>query len=174
MSMHTPLRTSAMPTRADHCPVDKSGNDIPKSRRPIISQQPYRHPGMQYRPNPRNVKGMPCDASGKRDWSTDLCLFCDHNLGTCESSILFSRRKWGIVDAHKILFPGCKALWCPCIVYGQNKARIEYLYEEGKVHPTRGGTFSGDCAIHACLTTFCLFGWAIQVCRSVTLSVNFF
>ena len=57
---------------------------------------------------------------------------------------------------------GCKALWCPCIVYGRNKARIEHLYEEERVHPKRGGTCSVDCVVHACLT-FCLFGWAIQV-----------
>ncbi|PPQ81569.1 hypothetical protein CVT25_013412 [Psilocybe cyanescens] len=88
----------------------------------------------------RNAKHMPVSADGTRDWSTDLCLFCDHNLGTC-----------------------CKALWCPCIIYGRNKARIEYLYAEEKVHPTKGGTCSDDCVVHACLTTFCLFGWAIQI-----------
>lgn len=58
---------------------------------------------------------------------------------------------------------GCKALWCPCIIYGRNKARIEHLYAEEQVHPAQGGTCSGDCAVHACLSTFCLFGWAIQI-----------
>ena len=58
---------------------------------------------------------------------------------------------------------GCAAFWCPCIIYARNKKRIENLYAEEKVHPNRGGTCSDDCAIHACMSTFCLFGWAIQV-----------
>ncbi|KAH9478046.1 Cell number regulator 11 [Psilocybe cubensis] len=127
---------------------DKEGGVYlgPARKMSTVSQQPQRHPGMRLGRRGkgggnRNAKCMPVAADGTRDWSTDLCLFCDHNLGTC-----------------------CKALWCPCIVYGRNKARIEYLYAEQTAHPTKGGpACSGDCAIHACLTTFCLFGWAIQI-----------
>ncbi|KAF4616654.1 hypothetical protein D9613_008342 [Agrocybe pediades] len=66
----------------------RENNRVPRAlppRRRRISQQPSRHPGMQHKVlNPRNVKGMSYDEKGKRDWSTDLCRFCDHNLGTCE------------------------------------------------------------------------------------------
>ncbi|KDR66606.1 hypothetical protein GALMADRAFT_1147761 [Galerina marginata CBS 339.88] len=140
----------------------------------VVAQQPRLHPGM---PTPstsraqtkrtgteiktgiktgnRNALGIPFSTDGKRDWSTDLCLYCEHDVGV-----------W------------CSALWCPCIVYGKNKARLERLAsplpspsprrENSKTHPnpdsdTGPSACSDDCAVHACLTVFCLFGWAIQV-----------
>lgn len=60
--------------------TDESGHN----RKTVISQQPQRHPGMRPGGGNRNAKHMPVSADGTRDWSTDLCLFCDHNLGTCE------------------------------------------------------------------------------------------
>ena len=54
-----------------------------------VSRQPGHHPPMspQRRIGNRNAKRMPYSSDGKRDWSSDLCMFCDHNLGTCEFSI---------------------------------------------------------------------------------------
>ena len=51
-----------------------------------ISRQPGHHPpmGPKRRIGNRNAKCMPYSSDGKRDWSSDLCMFCDHNLGTCE------------------------------------------------------------------------------------------
>ncbi|KIM38006.1 hypothetical protein M413DRAFT_76460 [Hebeloma cylindrosporum] len=118
---------------------DEKHQDIPQT---LVSRQPGLHPPMRPKRQigNRNAKRMSYSSDGKRDWSSDLCMFCDHNLGTC-----------------------CAALWCPCIIYGRNKSRIEYLYAEEKVHPKRGDTCSGDCAVHACMSAFCLFGWAIQI-----------
>ena len=52
-------------------------------QRARITQEPQAQRGMRVAVGNRNAKGMPYAADGTRDWSTDLCLFCDHNLGTC-------------------------------------------------------------------------------------------
>ncbi|KAF8891469.1 PLAC8 family-domain-containing protein [Gymnopilus junonius] len=91
----------------------------------------------------KNPKGLPFDSEGRREWSSDLCAFCDDNLGTC-----------------------CNALWCPCMVYAGNKARVEYLDEKDGVLPDEErGTCSGDCWIHGLLTVFtgCVGGWVLQI-----------
>ncbi|KAF5324338.1 hypothetical protein D9619_011318 [Psilocybe cf. subviscida] len=125
--------------------------------------------GMLHDPEKRNAdkknpKNVALNTDGTREWSSDLCMFCDHNLGTCLA-----------------------ALVCPCIVYAQNKARLEHLnltetplnawhpqiIGDGDSHsdtdrvPQRVNRLSRwatqDCAIHACLTAFCLSGWVMQV-----------
>jgi hypothetical protein len=106
---------------------------------------------------------MSYSPDGTRDWSSDLCMFCDHNLGTCEFSKVLADAEVLTYFCHFFCISGCAALWCPCIIYARNKKRIEHLYVEEKVHPKGGGTCSDDCAIHACMSTLCLFGWAIQV-----------
>lgn len=55
---------------------------------PIISREPRRQGNMRVLAGNRNPRGLPYDVDGTRDWSTDLCLFCDHNLGTCTSAYL--------------------------------------------------------------------------------------
>jgi hypothetical protein len=54
---------------------------------PIVSRQPRRERAMRVVAGNRNPRGLPHDAAGTRDWSTDLCLFCDHNIGTCTSAL---------------------------------------------------------------------------------------
>jgi len=89
----------------------------------------------------RNVMGKPYNGLGEREWSHGMFDCCENNPGTC-----------------------CLATWCPCIVYGQNKARAEYLSAHDTPNPAGGGSIcSGDCALHACLTTICAFGWALQI-----------
>jgi hypothetical protein len=49
-------------------------------------------------------------------------------------------------------------------VYGQNKARLDYLSSHGISDPEHGGSpCSGDCCLHGSLTSFCAFGWVLQV-----------
>lgn len=61
---------------------------------------------------------------------------------------------------------GCVACWCPCIVYGQNKTRVEHLETQGYPHPEGGDSCGGDCWLH-CLLTACVgFGWIVQVSPS--------
>lgn len=77
-----------------------------------------------------------------------------------------SLSRFASLDCFK--FPGCLASVCPCIVYAQNKARLEHLGVVGEPDATGGGSVcSGDCAMHACLTSFCLFGWALQASAAV-------
>ncbi|KIL64764.1 hypothetical protein M378DRAFT_186648 [Amanita muscaria Koide BX008] len=88
----------------------------------------------------RNVKNIPFNPSGKREWSHGLCD-CFADFGTC-----------------------CFAYLCPCMVYSQVKHRLEYLNTHGRPDPNHGGSgFDGDCFLHGCLT-FCLgAGWILQI-----------
>ncbi|PPQ86031.1 LOW QUALITY PROTEIN: hypothetical protein CVT26_012332 [Gymnopilus dilepis] len=65
----------------------------------------------------------------------------------------------------------CKALWCPCIIYASNKARLEHLAlhnaplpEEEREEIETGG-WNEDCVIHGVLSAVsgCLCGWVIQI-----------
>lgn len=60
-------------------------------QRSVVTRQPRGSRGMRVVVGNRNVKGLPYAENGTRDWSTDLCLFCDHNLGTCASPPFLSR-----------------------------------------------------------------------------------
>ncbi|KAF8885346.1 PLAC8 family-domain-containing protein [Infundibulicybe gibba] len=105
-----------------------------------VTKQPKAKADMVVKGN-RNCKNKPYGPLGTREWSTGLCDCMDENCGTC-----------------------CLAMWCPCIVYGQNKSRFEYLSSHDSPDPSGGGSCcSGDCGLHGCLTSFCAFGWALQI-----------
>lgn len=36
----------------------------------------------------------------------------------------------------------------PCVIYSQNKTRLEHLERQGYPHPTGGESFGGDCCIY--------------------------
>lgn len=58
---------------------------------------------------------------------------------------------------------GAIACCVPCIVYGQNKTRMEHLHRNGGTpHPSGGEMFGGDCMVHGLLTCIGL-GWVLQV-----------
>ena len=76
------------------------------------------------------------------------------------SFILLSRNRH---HAHSPPSTGCVAWWCPCIVYGQNKTRLEYLDKTGQAHPDGGESFGNDCLIHGLLTCCGGWGWILQV-----------
>ncbi|KAF9456953.1 PLAC8 family-domain-containing protein [Collybia nuda] len=87
----------------------------------------------------RNAKNMPVDAEG-REWSNGLCDCCG-DAGTC-----------------------VLAWCCPCVVYAQNKQRLEHLNSKGTPDPERGGGFcSGDCWVHGLITGCCGLGWILQL-----------
>ncbi|TFK59454.1 PLAC8-domain-containing protein [Pluteus cervinus] len=87
----------------------------------------------------RNVKNLPMN-NGHREWSHGLCDCCD--------------------DAET-----CIVSWfCPCIVYAQNKRRLEYLERNGVPDPEHGGdACSGDCCLHLTITGCCGLGWLLQI-----------
>jgi hypothetical protein len=63
-----------------------------------------------------------------------------------------------------LIILGCLACWCPCIVYGTNKHRYEFLTFYGTPDPRRGGgCCSCDCCFYACLIYFGCW-WVLQVC----------
>ncbi|KDQ60390.1 hypothetical protein JAAARDRAFT_125936 [Jaapia argillacea MUCL 33604] len=86
----------------------------------------------------RNVKNLPFDANGQREWSNGICG-CFGDVGTCLIS-------W----------------WCPCLVYSQNKSRVEYLEQNGRPHPDGGDMCGTDCCCYACLLYFGC-GWVLQM-----------
>ncbi|KAJ7587033.1 PLAC8 family-domain-containing protein [Mycena floridula] len=81
----------------------------------------------------RNPKNLPFGEDGTREWSSGL-FDCFDDAGTCFT-----------------------AWCCPCIVYGQNKQRLDHLAMKGYPDPEHGGCCTGDCMIHA-LASCCGFG----------------
>ncbi|CAG7847057.1 SubName: Full=Uncharacterized protein {ECO:0000313/EMBL:CCA68207.1} [Serendipita indica DSM 11827] len=110
-----------------------------KHQQPMYTQQPSATPGMtMVAGGNRNAENKPYDSKGEREWSNGLCG-CFGDCLTC-----------------------CVATWCPCIVYGQNKSRIEHLEAQGYPHPDGGDSCGGDCCLHAFLSCFG-FGWVLQI-----------
>ncbi|KAJ7282035.1 PLAC8-domain-containing protein [Mycena rebaudengoi] len=85
----------------------------------------------------RNAANKPINSNGKRDWSNGL-FDCFSSFGTC-----------------------CFACWCPCVVYGQNKQRMNHLRDYGSPDPDAGSFGNGACMAHCCLTFCTGFGGAI-------------
>lgn len=111
----------------------------------------------------RNALNKPFDSKGEREWSHGFCD-CFGDFGTCKfychSALI---QQWWTTH-----FPGCISWFFPCIIYSQNKTRLEALERTGQPHPSGGDSIGGDCCIHAGLT-FCGCGWVLQV-----LFFNFF
>ncbi|KAI0053145.1 PLAC8-domain-containing protein [Auriscalpium vulgare] len=96
--------------------------------------------GMQLLPGGnRNALNKKFNSKGERDWSHGLCS-CFEDCGTC-----------------------CLACWCPCVVYGKNKQRIDYLERRGTPRPDGGATFSADCTMHALAGCLGGWGWVLQI-----------
>ncbi|KAJ7465700.1 PLAC8-domain-containing protein, partial [Mycena latifolia] len=98
------------------------------------SQQPLATVGMKTSGN-LNAAGKPFDADGKREWSHGL-FGCS---GTC-----------------------CYAIFCPCVIHGQNTKRLRHLAEHGSPDPEGDGLSSGPCWSHCLLTSFLGAGFILQ------------
>jgi Cys-rich protein (TIGR01571 family) len=48
-----------------------------------------------------------------------------------------------------------KAVFCPCVVYANNAARLEHLDRHDAPHPSPGTIDFAQCCVHACATLFC-------------------
>ncbi|KAL1679631.1 PLAC8 family-domain-containing protein [Schizophyllum commune] len=89
----------------------------------------------------RNVKNLPIGPDGQRAWSHGMCSACFGDCGTF-----------------------CTAWWCPCIVFGRNKERYQYLSEQGIPDPEAGKGYNRDsCEKHGFHTIVTGFGWVYQV-----------
>jgi len=91
---HEPLGSQVAPTPRQsvvppHPWISETDEKREHLKQTTVSRQPGHHPPMspKRRIGNRNAKRMPYSSDGKRDWSSDLCMFCDHNLGTCEFSV---------------------------------------------------------------------------------------
>lgn len=110
---------------------------MPAVSKEHISSQPQATAPMAAGGN-RNVLNREVGVDGRRDWSYGL-FDCTSECGTC-----------------------CWAAWCPCVVYGKNKKRIQHLQSQGTPLPGGGERFNDDCCIHGCLT-IPGYAWILQI-----------
>jgi len=127
---------------------DKSGPQIPPAAdgdvqsgagKGVYVNQPTVRPDMiMAANNARNPANKPVDIDGKRKWTYNL-FGCFDAFGKC-----------------------CVALWCPCLIYSENKSRMRALHYSGQPHPTGGDLLSGDCCIYGLLACGCGSGWILD------------
>jgi Cys-rich protein (TIGR01571 family) len=68
------------------------------------------------------------------------------------------------VNQSETCFADCMSCCCPCMVYGQNRQRLDHLQDTDTVDPEHGGSGCGaDCCMHLALNVMCGFGWVLQV-----------
>ncbi|KIM42593.1 hypothetical protein M413DRAFT_444299 [Hebeloma cylindrosporum] len=87
----------------------------------------------------RNVKQLPYNNDGKRDWSFGL-LDC---LGDCNKC--------------------CLACCCPCLAHAQNRRRLDYLNTNGVPDPDRHRVTGQDSLLYALVEVACDMGWILQI-----------
>lgn len=75
----------------------------------------------------KNALNRAVGPDGHRDWSFGL-FDCFDECGVC-----------------------CCAVWCPCVVFGKNKQRLNHLQSRGTPLAGGGESGDGDCAIYGCL-----------------------
>ncbi|KIK42332.1 hypothetical protein CY34DRAFT_805076 [Suillus luteus UH-Slu-Lm8-n1] len=64
----------------------------------------------------------------------------------------------------------CMSCWCPCIIYGKNRQRLDHLQENDMPDPELGGSgCDADCCMHLALNMVCGFGWVLQLGQRATL-----
>ena len=115
----------------------------------------------------RNARNVPYEV--QRGWSHGLYNCCSGGMGTCTFVSVHFACRFTSLTPLPFHITGCAASWCPCVVYGKNKRRLEYLARHNDPDPEHGGCCSGDCWLHCGLVTLCGLGALLQV-RSFPLS----
>ncbi|KAG1829912.1 PLAC8 family-domain-containing protein [Suillus subalutaceus] len=68
----------------------------------------------------------------------------------------------------------CMSCWCPCMVYGKNRKRLDHLQENDTADPEHGGSgCDADCCMHLALDMLCGFGWVLQLGQRATLRARY-
>ncbi|KAI9450097.1 PLAC8 family-domain-containing protein [Lactarius psammicola] len=110
---------------------------MPTEPKEPISSQPQATAPMGAGGN-RNALNREVGVDGQRDWSFDL-FDCTSKCGLC-----------------------CWAAWCPCVVYGKNKQRLQHLQSRGTPLPGGGERYNDSCYIYGCLT-IPRYAWILQI-----------
>jgi hypothetical protein len=106
----------------------------------------------------KNALNRAVGPDGHRDWSFGL-FDCFDECGVCTSSLGLT----SYILADPLSLSGCCAVWCPCVVFGKNKQRLNHLQSRGTPLAGGGESGDGDCAIYGCLLIpNC--AWILQVC----------
>jgi len=87
----------------------------------------------------RNVRNLPYDATGQREWSYGL-LGCCGDIKTC-----------------------CLASWCPCLAHARNRRRLAHLQTTGRPDPDRDGLCGPDGWLYGFVEVACDMGWILQI-----------
>ncbi|PPQ66821.1 hypothetical protein CVT24_008680 [Panaeolus cyanescens] len=88
----------------------------------------------------RNVRNLPYDEHGKRDWSVSL-FGCFADMGTC-----------------------CLATWCPCLAHAKNRRRLDHLNRHNAPDPRRNRILpSEEGMMYLFLEVACDMGWILQI-----------
>ncbi|KAG1871561.1 PLAC8 family-domain-containing protein [Suillus subluteus] len=78
------------------------------------------------------------------------------------------------VNQFTICFTDCMSCWCPCMVYGKNRKRLDHLQENDTPDPEFGGSgCDADCCMHLALDVLCGFGWVLQLGQRATLRARY-
>jgi len=102
-----------------------------------VSTQPQRTAPMEIGGN-RNARNCPIGPDRQRDWSFGLCD-CLSRCGTC-----------------------CWSVWCPCVVYSNNRQRLHSLQHQGTPVPRGGESLGAYCCIYFVLGC-CGLNWVLQM-----------
>jgi len=92
-----------------------------------------------------NALNRPFDSQGEREWSFKLCDCCGDGWTVC-----------------------MKSTFCPCVIYSQNKTRLDHLEREGRPHPDGGDSCGTDCLIYYCLGSI-NWSWLLQMAERTRL-----
>jgi len=87
----------------------------------------------------RNALNKPFAADGAREWS------------------------YGVFDCFSDASTFVLGWFCPCVVFSQNKTRLEHLDRTGTPHPAGGDGLGGDCVTYGALAVCCGLGWVLQI-----------
>ncbi|KLO16141.1 hypothetical protein SCHPADRAFT_230999 [Schizopora paradoxa] len=133
---------SSVPSQNTGTSMDKTFDALNPnpSMPPPPPQQVRTQPSFQKAMDVRNVRRVPTNAAGDREWSRSCCVSMIDGFGMC-----------------------CCATWCPCMAYSKIKSRMSFLERNNYPHPSGGEVCTSDCCVHGTLTTLCGIGWVMQM-----------
>ncbi|KAG2033918.1 PLAC8 family-domain-containing protein [Suillus americanus] len=109
--------------------------------------------------------GQPGQQDRPRNYWHNGLFSCWDDVGTCESHSILPQ-----VNQSTTCFTDCMSCWCPCMVYGQNRKRLDHLQDNDMPDPELGGSgCDADCCMHLALNVLCGFGWVLQLGQRATL-----
>ncbi|KAG2112403.1 PLAC8-domain-containing protein [Suillus clintonianus] len=105
-------------------------------------------------------EGKPVDQYPDQDKKTE-----EHPQGSGLGQQGRPRNYWhyGLLSCWEDIGTYCMSCWCPCMIYGKNKQRLDHLQDHNTADPEHGGSgCDSDCCMHLALNVLGGFGWVLQ------------